>query len=1160
MDRIIEIFEKAKALRPGPERDQTIRQACGDNMEMYREVQSLLVSDREAQGFLDTPAAQKIDLDTVAVGPLKSFAQAGDIIGPYKLLEQIGEGGFGVVWMAEQKTPLRRRVAVKLIKPGMDSKQVLGRFEAERQALAMMDHPNIATILDAGVSPEGRPYFAMELVRGIPITQYCSEEDVDIPKRLALFATICHAVQHAHQKGIIHRDLKPNNVLVTLHDGVPLPKIIDFGIAKAMHQDLTDMTVFTRLHEFLGTPEYTSPEQVEFSGLDMDTRSDIYSLGMILYELLTDTPAFDNSLRRSSPQKIREIIRNTTPARPSIVAARANQNDNMRLTQTPSKSPIPRDLDLIVMKCLEKDRNRRYPTAISLAEDVTRYLNNQPIEARPPSPLYLFRRAWKRHRAAMSSAVAITVSIVIALIVSVSQTIASRRAAKEAKYYAEQATLAKEDATQKAQATKLSEEATRSALERLQHQERRNRKIIYALDMNQAQQEIEKGQFPNATQRLKKYIPASGETDLRGWEWRRLWELSRPQHNMLLGPTKDRIISLACTADGDIAVVGKSTGISFFSIESGKLLFTSAEDLSTVKVATHPQENLLAAQGQVIDPTSPDSPSRKGELRFIRMNTGLVTTMAAKPTCVALQFTEDGKYLVIVENDSRSQPSSLRLLESETFEVISEYSLEDSLHNWIYTRPITISADNSFIIYGATNHKIVSRDLISGTVIWSVDPTSVDLPDAMAYSVRLADDDRLVAAKRLNKTAIFDAATGELLRTFRQPASIFDLPGGANEIVYGDRGALRSRSTQGDETFPSKAAHANFVWVPFAKRPGTNEFLGVHRDDSICLWDTEPVGTLANYGNVPLNGEEGRQNLDWSFGIDRQIHTVSASGKVATHDLNNPQVQKSWNLPIRATKASFLPDGSQLAVADEDSNTISVFDTASSVIIEQVDVELSGVEAINFSKAEPTLRIFERVSQGHSAQTQVTLIHNFERTQTYDTNAQDAQWLWGIEHSWSFSPNGNFMLTDHRIKNQHRFDIWNVADWTLAGSHEFTWGNLYAPAVSPSGKHVSYANNISVGLAEDAPSFNELHVGTVRSYSHDGTRIAILNGNQVHLWDPTSGQSTLSLTPLVDINANFLLELRFSPDDRHIGLRTTTAIHVWTAPDIKQLEVAASEN
>src|SRR5262245_5676167 len=336
--------------------------------------------------------------------------QPGKLIGPYKLLERIGEGGFGSVWMAEQREPVKRRVAVKLIKLGMDTKQVIARFEAERQALAMMDHPNIAKVLDAGSTEAGRPYFVMEYIRGIPILEYCDRERLDTRARLELFTSVCHAIQHAHHKGIIHRDIKPSNVLVTLHDGVPVPKVIDFGIAKATNSELTTKTLFMAHRQFIGTPAYMSPEQAEMSGLDIDTRSDIYSLGVLLYELLTGTTPFDmRALLESGYAGMLRAIRELEPYKPStrvsILGDTGTRTAQQRRVELKRLSVLLRgDLDWVVMKCLEKDRTRRYETANGLAADVLRHLHDEPVTAGPPSATYKLRKLVRRHRLAVIAA------------------------------------------------------------------------------------------------------------------------------------------------------------------------------------------------------------------------------------------------------------------------------------------------------------------------------------------------------------------------------------------------------------------------------------------------------------------------------------------------------------------------------------------------------------------------------------------------------------------------------------------------------------------------------------------------------------------------------------------------------------------------------------
>jgi serine/threonine protein kinase len=369
------------------------------------------------------------------VAGLAQAEGVGQSVGRYKLLEKLGEGGCGVVYVAEQTEPVRRRVALKVIKLGMDTREVIARFQAERQALAMMDHVNIARVLDAGATETGRPYFVMELVRGVRITEYCDRSQLNTRQRLELFTKVCQAIQHAHQKGIIHRDIKPSNILVTLHDGVPIPKVIDFGVAKAIEGRLTDATVYTQFHHFVGTPAYMSPEQAEMSGLDIDTRSDIYSLGVLLYELLTGRTPFDGvELVAMGVDAMRKTICEREPSSPSLKLATL---DAAELTTTAQRRSIdaPRlinllrgDLDWIVMKCLEKDRSRRYATANALSADITRHLSNEPVVARPPSPTYRLQKAFRRHRVAFLAAAAVVVALVLGLTASLWQAVRTTRA------------------------------------------------------------------------------------------------------------------------------------------------------------------------------------------------------------------------------------------------------------------------------------------------------------------------------------------------------------------------------------------------------------------------------------------------------------------------------------------------------------------------------------------------------------------------------------------------------------------------------------------------------------------------------------------------------------------------------------------------------------
>jgi eukaryotic-like serine/threonine-protein kinase len=537
------IFTEALELVDPVERAAFLERACGGDLALRERVEKLLHRHQQDDSFLQSPAVAPAMTGEytpdpagkpAATGPMEG---PGSVIGPYKLLQQIGEGGMGTVYMAEQTEPVRRKVALKIIKPGMDSRQVIGRFESERQALALMDHPNIARVLDAGTTETGRPYFVMELVKGEPITKFCDERRLPPKERLELFIPVCQAVQHAHQKGIIHRDLKPSNVLVALYDDKPVPKVIDFGIAKATGQQLTERTLFTEFGQIVGTLEYMSPEQAGLNQLDIDTRSDIYSLGVILYELLTGTtPLEKKRLNEGALLEVLRMIREDEPPRPSTRLSTAEGLPSIAVNRglEPNKlSGLVRgDLDWVVMKALEKDRARRYETANALAVDIQRHLADEPVQACPPSALYRLRKFARRNRVALAVASVVLTALAVTLgVLAVSSVLLHQE--KQDKLQALGEKLQKEEQRANAEAGRV------KALDKW-------RQTAHYLRLGLVQNEYRANRIAVADKLLDEC-----DTDLRDWEWRYLKRL--------------------CNSAADQVAVGKWLGTPIFSKDAGRV-------------------------------------------------------------------------------------------------------------------------------------------------------------------------------------------------------------------------------------------------------------------------------------------------------------------------------------------------------------------------------------------------------------------------------------------------------------------------------------------------------------------------------------------------------------------------------------------------------------
>jgi serine/threonine protein kinase/WD40 repeat protein len=664
----------------------------------------------------------------------------GSVIGRYKILEQVGEGGFGVVYVAEQKEPVKRRVALKLIKLGMDTRQVVARFEAERQALALMDHPSIAKVLDAGATETGRPYFVMELVKGIPITTYCDRENLSARGRLELFIQICHAIQHAHQKGIIHRDIKPSNILVTLHDGVAVPKVIDFGIAKATQQELTEKTVYTQLQQFIGTPAYMSPEQAEMSGLDIDTRSDIYSLGVLLYELLTGGTPFDTKeLLRVGLDEMRRIIREREPLRPSTrltqELTRAARNSGAEAGQENVEAPVRHrdrqvqeligllrgDLDWIVMKCLEKDRARRYETANGLATDLKRHLNHEPVLARPPSAAYRFQKLVRRNKAVFVAAGSIATALLIGIVVAFWQAGVAIKAKKLADTAARNETEQRQRAEKSARiALEQSTIAATNALKAAANERNANR-LLYAADINLAQQALKLNNLGRARRLLDRHRPTAGKEDLRGWEWRYLWQQTRSSALVTLTNRSVRGLDVGFSPDGARLAVAWADGrVDLWSVPDRRFLrtLTGWEQAQWAHVAFSPVRNVVAATSARDAVTLYDLDSGQASNLWQASGQGAWAVRN-------LSFSEDGSRVVIYAGTSSRQiGDAVWVVNVSSGSIESRYPTfwSDTVHHGA----ARLSADNQRLYLARSDaanfrYSIQCVDLATGKELWQTE-------------------------------------------------------------------------------------------------------------------------------------------------------------------------------------------------------------------------------------------------------------------------------------------------------------------------------------------------------------------------------------------------------------------------------------------------------
>jgi WD40 repeat protein/serine/threonine protein kinase len=1090
------IFSEALEKKTPQERAAYLERACGDDTNLRAKVEDLLKAHEEAGSFLDAPPFDpNVTLNTspLTEGP-------GTIIGRYKLLEQIGEGGFGVVYMAEQQEPIRRRVALKIIKLGMDTKQVIARFEAERQALAMMDHPNIAGVLDAGATETGRPYFVMELVKGIPITEYCDKNNLDTQQRLELFIDVCKAVQHAHQKGIIHRDIKPSNVMITLHDGKPVPKVIDFGIAKATSHRLTEKTLFTKYAQMIGTPEYMSPEQAEMSCLDIDTRTDIYSLGVLLYELLTSATPFDaKELREAGYIQMQRIIRETEPLKPSTKLS--TMGDALtdiakhRDVQPGELCKIVRgDLDWVVMKTIEKDRTRRYETANELAMDIQRHLSNEPVEASPPSTLYRFRKLVQKHRRTVAAVITIAATLIIGLVVSSTMYFVANRARWSeavARTQAEQAKVIAEQAEKVAQEQKNIAETKAEDL----------RRAMYANSIQLADAKYKEGNIKRVHELLD-----SCPNDLRGWEWNRLNHIM-DQSSVTLRGHEDEIWCLALSPDGKQVASGDVNGIiKLWNWETGIELKTFHRHTDYVtSLAFSPDGSRLA------------SGSGDQVIKIWDISKGQeVMTLRGHSWINSVAFSPDNKFIASAGDDAQ-----VRIWDISKGEEVITFGGEQG-----EVRSVVFNPDGKRIASGNSDKTVTIWDASSGKKLMTLSGHKETV-----NSVKFTPDGKYIASGSWDGTVkVWNASTGEEKMTLRgHTKSVVSVAfdwNGKYIVSCSNDNTIKIWDVSTGEELITLRGHCDSVDSALFSLDGKKIISG-GPDKTLKVWD---IGTCSEQIAMRI-----------SRTLTGFIAFSQDSKRIASEDIRGAGIEV-WDAEIGkelmtlyghrgvVKQVVFSPDGNRMASGSRD-NTIKVWDAPTGKVLMTFHGHKEEVFSLAFSPDG------KRIVSGSLDKT--IKVWDISTKTELMTLLGHKDWVYSV----AFSPDGKRIISgskDETIK------IWDVSKRIELMTLQHKLGT-WSVAFSPDGNHIVSAGGgvIKIWDAETGCELMTLsgHLGLVSSvsFSPDGKRLVSggMNGD-VKVWDAITGSELITLNEF-----SAVYSVAFSPDGHSLAAGGYGGIVVW---------------
>ena len=1112
------IFSAAVQLGDAGKRAIYLDLACEGDPALRARIEGLLASDAGDNLFAQPLVRPVLPSGADASAPVKPVAGAADaqpraeFIGAYKLREKIGEGGCGVVYVAEQEEPVRRKVALKVIKLGMDTRSVVARFEAERQALALMDHPNIAKVLEAGATETGRPYFVMELVRGLRITEYCDRNHLSTRERLDLFIQVCRAVQHAHQKGIIHRDLKPSNILVTVNDGVAVPKVIDFGIAKATEGRLTDKTVYTELHHFLGTPAYMSPEQAELTSVDIDTRSDIYSLGVLLYELLTGGTPFDQQeLLKAGLDAMRQTIRTKEPPRPSTRLSTLGAADMAGIAQARRSEPpklihlLRGDLDWIVMKCLEKDRARRYETANGLARDLERHLDNEPVVARPPSTAYRLQKAVRRNKLAFAAAAGVAAALVVGIAASTWQAVVAARAKTKAVAAQKEA----ERAQEREKSTHLESE----------HQ-------LYAAKMNLAQQAWEQDNIG----RLRQLLDETQHSPDRGFEWY-FWQSKTHLALQTLGGHLGSVWSVAFSPDGRRIVTGSADKTAkVWDSGSGKELVTLRGHSGGVRSAA------FSPDGQRVVTGGDDQTAKVWEAAT---GTNLLTLRGHSNAVYSVAFSPDGQRIVTGSHDRTA-----KVWEAATGTNLLTLRGHS---NAVYS--VAFSPDGQRIVTGSHDRAAKVWEAASGNEMLTLAGHSM-----WVFSAAFSPDGRRIVTGSGDQTArVWDATNGAPALTLKGHSgyvySAAFSPDGQRILTGGLDGTARVwDAANGAELFTLKGHSGGISSVAFS--PNGQWMLTGSEDWTARIWDAAsglPADKMGG-NRLTLRGHSGRI-LSVAFSPDgsRIVTGGDDMAKVWEAASGREVLPLAWHSnEIRSV--AFSRDGQRVVTGSAD-ETARVWDAASGKRLFTLNGHSNWIMSVACS---PDGR---RILTGSRDQT----------AKVWDA-ASGKQLLTlkghsGIVFSVAFSWDGQRIVTG---SGDGTAKVWQAANGNEIRTLQADSGGVTSVAFSPDSRRIVTAGSDPTAKVWEAATGRELltlrgHRGEIDSaaFSPDGRRIVTASSDSTaKVWEAVGGLELLTLKG----HSHYITSAAFSSDGQRIvtGSYDRTA-KVWEAATAQQVEAWQDE-